>query len=215
MNEMLSCARIAKSSVSGKMDVAQASSGVLLALFTLFHGLFVASVLISPKLMNVLGWFFEATYLAQLGAPLLLFLLFIHFLLAVRKMPLRLGEFQTFLDHAKRMRHPDTWLWLVQTISAALLIIMVSAHIYTMMMNFPMSAQSSALREQNGWTGFYCVLLITVALHLGIGLFRVAVKYGVITDKTRSLWKKRMWIVIGAYIALGALTIIRFNYLAV
>lgn len=203
-----------KAPASGKIDFFQALSGVFLALFTLMHGIFLGTVLISPHVMNGLGWFLEVTYLAQIGAPFILLVVVTHFLLAARKMPFNVGSLRTFYTHARTMKHSDTWLWLVQVVTAVILLVLVSIHVYTIMTNLPISAESSALREQNGWTSFYLILLTCVGLHLGIGLFRVSVKFGFITAATRSLWTQRMWALVIAYILLGLACIIRFNTLS-
>jgi len=214
MKGTVSCATVAKTTTSGRVDLAQAFTGVVLAIFTLMHAIFVGTVIISPSIMNAFGWFLELIYLAQIGAPIILIIMIAHFLLAARKMPVRLGELSVFYNHAKRMRHSETWLWLVQVITAIIILVMVSIHVYTMWMNLPITAESSALREQNGWTPFYIIMMICVGLHLGIGLFRVGVKYGFICAENRSLWVKRTWILIGTYIALGFATIIRFHFIA-
>lgn len=215
MSESVSCSKVAKTSASGRFDVAQAITGVFLALFVLMHAVLIGSVIISPKIMNAIGWFLEALYLAQIGAPIVLLIIVVHFVLAARKMPFHVGSLPTFVDHAKRMKHCDTWLWLVQVVTAILILVLASVHVYTIIMNLPITAETSAFREQNGWTPFYVVLLVCVGLHLGVGLFRVGVKFGFIKAEKRALWVKRMWILIAAYIAVGILSIIRFHFIAV
>ena len=211
MDGTVSVGTLSKSPLPGRMDFAQALSGVVLALFTLMHLLFVSTVIISPKLMDALGWLLEATYLAQVGAPIILLLMVTHFIIAARKMPFQVGTLPVFYRHAKAMRHTDTWLWLVQVVTAVIVLVMVSIHVYVIIDSLPITAATSALREQNGWTPFYLVLLPCVGIHLGIGLFRVGVKYGYITEATRAVWVKRTWYLIAAYVALGIITIIRFH----
>lgn len=215
MQGSVSVGSLSKSFLPGRVDFAQALTGVLLALFTLMHLLLVSSVLISPSLMNGLGWILEETYLAQIGAPLILLLVVAHFVIAARKMPFQVGALSVFYRHAKDMRHCDTWLWLAQVFTAIVVLVMVSIHIWVILMNLPITAETTALREQNGWTPFYVVLLVCVGVHLGIGLFRVGVKYGYIADATRALWARRTWYLIGGYIGLGLITIVRFHFLTV
>ncbi len=215
MNRTVSVGSLSKTALSGRMDFAQAASGVLLALFTLLHLIFVSSVLLSPNIMNSLGWFLEELYLAQLGGPLILLLMVAHFVLAARKMPFQIGTLPVFFRHAQSMQHKDTWLWLVQVATAVIVLVMVSIHIYVILDALPITAESSALREQNGWTPFYILLLVCVGAHLAIGLFRVGAKYGFITDNNRATWTKRMWILMAVYVGLGILTIIRFHFITV
>ncbi len=215
MDGFVSLNTYSKTTLPGRMDFVQAITGALLAVFTLVHLLFVSTVLITPGLMDSLGWLLEELYLAQIGGPLILLIMVIHFIIAARKMPFHVGSLPTYFKHAKSMRHCDTWLWLVQVITAIMLLVMVTSHIIVVMYSLPITAESSAMREQGGWTPFYIVLLICVGLHLGIGLFRIGVKYGYITDSTRALWTKRTWYLILAYVGLGLLTMIRFHFINV
>ncbi len=215
MDGTVSVGSLSKTTLSGRMDFAQAASGVILALFTLMHLIFVSSVLLSPNLMNGLGWILEELYLAQIGGPIILLIMVAHFILAARKMPFQVGTLPVFFRHAKAMKHCDTWLWLLQVLTAIVVLVMVSIHVYVILASLPITAETSALREQTGWTPFYFVLLVCVGIHLGIGLFRVGVKYGLITDETRAVWTKRTWYLIGAYVALGILTMIRFHFISV
>ncbi len=215
MDGTVSVGSLSKTALSGRMDFAQAASGVILALFTLMHLVFVSTVLLSPNIMNGLGWVLEELYLAQIGGPIILLLMVAHFILAARKMPFQVGTLPVFFRHAKSMKHCDTWLWLVQVLTAVVVLVMVSIHVYVILANLPITAETSALREQNGWTPFYFILLVCVGIHLGIGLFRVGVKYGLINDANRCVWTKRTWYLIAAYVALGCLTMIRFHFISV
>ncbi len=215
MDGTVSVGSLSKTTLSGRMDFAQAASGVILALFTLMHLIFVSTVLLSPNIMDGLGWVLEELYLAQVGGPIILLLMVAHFVLAARKMPFQVGTLPVFFRHAKTMKHCDTWLWLVQVVTAIVVLVMVSIHIYVILDSLPITAETSALREQNGWTPFYFILLVCVGIHLGIGLFRVGVKYGLITEANRAVWTKRTWYLIGAYVVLGCLTMIRFHFISV
>lgn len=215
MENVVSASMMSRGSLSGRMDVAQALSGVLLAVFTLMHLLLISTVLISPTLMNGIGWLLEITWLAQMGGPLILLLMLAHFILAARKMPFQVGDLPVFWRHARAMRHSDTWLWLLQVATALVVLVTVSIHVYVVLASLPISAATSAAREQGGWTPFYLILLVCVGIHLGIGLFRVGVKYGYITERCRTLWARRTWYLIGGYVALGLLSMVRFHFLTV
>ncbi len=215
MDGTVSVGSLSKTPLSGRMDFAQAVTGVVLALFTLMHLIFVSTVLLSPSVMDGLGWVLEELYLAQVGGPIILLIMVAHFVIAARKMPFQVGTLPVFFRHAKSMKHCDTWLWLAQVVTAIVVLVMVSIHVYVILDTLPITAQTSALREQSGWTPFYFVLLVCVGIHLGIGLFRVGVKYGYITEATRPVWVKRTWCLIAAYVALGILTMIRFHFINV
>ncbi len=215
MDGTVSVGCMSKSPLPGRMDFVQAISGVVLALFTLMHVLFLSTVLISPGLMDSFGWLLEELYLAQVGGPIILLIMIVHFCIAARKMPFQVGTLPVFFRHAKQMKHCDTWLWLVQVLTAIVVLVMVSVHVYVILDSLPITAATSALREQSGWSCFYIILLVCVGMHLGIGLFRVGVKYGYVTQANRSVWVKRTWYLIGAYIALGILITIRFHFISI
>ena len=196
-----------------RLDFIQALTGVLLILFLWAHVILVSSVIVSPKLMNAIGWFFEATYMAQIGGPIVLLIMIYHFLVAARKMPFRAGEFMTFWHHAKSMKHKDTWLWIVQVVTAIVILVMVSIHVYVVLSTLPISAEKSAARVQGGWLPFFLVLLPMAELHLGIGLYRLGVKYGFITRASRHCWQRREYVLTGIFILIGLLTLGRFMLL--
>lgn len=198
-----------------RTDFWQALSGVLLIIFILMHALFVSSVLISPKLENAIAWLLETIGIAYIAGPAVLALMVWHFWLVARKMPFRQGELCVFWQHARAMRHQDTWLWLVQVITGVIVIVMVSIHLYAMMTAWPHTAEHSAQRVQSGWLTFYLVLLPAVQLHMGIGFYRLGVKYGYITSAKRKRGWQYACILMGTLIVLGVLTLLRHSYLTV
>ena len=203
-----------KGATPTRLDFIQAVSGVVLILFLWAHLLLVSSVLISPGLMNWIGWFFEATYMAQLGGPIVFLLMVYHFLIAARKMPFRQGELCTFWKNAKALRHKDTWLWLVQVATAIIVLVMGCIHMYVVLSTLPITAAKSAARIQNGWLPFFLILLPMAELHLGIGFYRLGVKYGYITRASRHIWQRNEYALTGIFIVIGLLTLTRFWFLA-
>jgi len=198
-----------------RLDFIQALSGALLILFLWAHLLLVSSVILSPSLMNWIGWFFETTYMAQLGGPLVFLLMILHFVIAARKMPFRAGEMGVFWENAKQLRHKDTWLWLAQAATAIVILCMAGIHIYTVLTNLPINAASSAARVKGGWLPFYLLLLPVAELHVGIGFYRLGVKYGYITRSSRARWQRNEYAMTGIFIVIGLLTLVRLHFLAV
>lgn len=201
-------------SLAGCLDFMQAVSGVLLILFLWAHMILVSSVVLSPALMNSIAWFFEKTYMAQVGGPIILLLMVFHFILAARKMPFRTGELRTFWDHARMMRHKDTWLWLVQVATAIVILVLASIHIYTVLSTLPITAVKSAERVQNGWLLFYLCLLPMAELHVSIGFYRLGVKYGYITRIRRGRFQSVEYWMAGTFIVIGLLTLARLWFLS-
>ncbi|SKA74807.1 succinate dehydrogenase/fumarate reductase cytochrome b subunit [Desulfobaculum bizertense] len=199
-----------KSIAMGRLDALQMATGVLLILFLWAHMILVASVLISPKLMNAIAWFFEVTYMAQIGGPLIGMMIFVHFVVAARKMPWKISEQEAYLKHSVMMHHKDTWLWVVQVVSALVILVMASIHIWVVLTNLPITAVKSAARIQSGfWLPFYLVLLPAAELHVGIGFYRIGVKYGFISSEKRHWYQKAENVLMGVFIAVGLLTLIR------
>ena len=197
-----------------RLDFFQAASGVLLIAFLWAHLLMVGSVIISPSAMNALGWFLEATCMAQIGGPIIFVLMVAHFLIAARKMPFAAGEWGLFWNHAVRLRHKDTWMWIVQVATALVILIMGSIHMYTILTHLPIDAATSAARVRGGWLPFYLVLLPLAELHVGIGFYRLGVKYGFITRSTRSRWQRGEYVMMAGFVAIGLMTLLRLWLLA-
>jgi fumarate reductase subunit C len=176
----------------------------------------VASVNLGANVMNAIAWFFEATLMAQVGGPIIGCTFLLHFVLAARKVPFRAEQQRTIWKHSKMLRHTDTWLWLIQAFTAMVILIMGAIHMWTVLTDLPITAQKSAARIQGGfWLVFYLILLPMVELHVGIGFYRIAVKWGFIRRKERKPFKKFENILTGIFILIGLVTIVRFMTLAV
>ena len=142
------------------LDFIQMLTGVGLILFMWSHMILVASINLGPGVMNTIAGFLEDTYLAQTGGPLIGLVFLVHFVLAARKVPFRSQEQRTIWAHSKRLHHLDTWLWVVQAVTAMIILIMGGIHMWTVLTNLPMTAAKSAARIQGGyWLVFYMILL--------------------------------------------------------
>jgi fumarate reductase subunit C len=204
------------SGAAAYLDGLQMLTGVGLITFMWTHMILVASVNLGADAMNTLAQFFEDTYMAQVGGPIIAFTFLLHFILAARKVPFRAEQQSTIWKHSRMLRHTDTWLWLVQASTAMLILIMGSIHIWTILSDLPISAAKSAARIQGGfWLIFYLILLPIVELHVGIGFYRIAVKWGFIKRKNRKGFKRFENILTGIFILIGLITIVRFMTLSI
>jgi fumarate reductase subunit C len=204
------------SRASAWLDWLQMLSGAVLILFMWAHMVLVASVIIGPGVMNAIAWFFEATYMAQVGGPVIVLIFLLHFVLAARKVPFRAREQRVAWKHARLLKHGDTWLWLVQAVSAMIILIMGAAHMWVVLTDLPITAAKSAARiQQWQWLLFYAVLLPLVELHVSIGFYRIGVKWGFIRRDNRAKGKKVERWLMGVFIAIGILTLIRFATLSI
>lgn len=201
---------------SAYLDWLQMLTGIGLVLFMWSHMCLVASVNLGPEVMNTIAHFFEKYYMAQVGGPMIAATLLFHFVLAARKIPFRTVEMLTFWRHSKILRHKDTWLWVVQAGTAMIILIMGSIHLWVVLTDLPITAAKSAARIQGGfWLVFYLILLPMVELHVGIGFYRIAVKWGVIKRKTRKPFKRFENILTAIFIIIGLVTLARFYFLTI
>ncbi len=200
---------------SALLDWLQMLTGAGLILFMWSHMVLVASVNLGAGAMNTLARFFEITYMAQVGGPLIGATFLFHFILAARKVPFRVEQQSTIWKHARMLHHHDTWLWLIQAFTAMIILIMGSIHMWTVLTDLPITAAKSAARIQGGfWLVFYLILLPMVELHVGIGFYRIGVKWGFIKRSNRKGLKRFENILTGIFIFIGLITIIRFMTLA-
>lgn len=195
--------------VLSRLDFWQAISGAVLAIFICVHLVLEGSVVISPKITDWIGWIMEEVYLAQVAAPLILLLIVFHFWIAARKMPFRSGELQIYFEHSRELRDPDTILWLVQVITAVIILVGAFFHVYTVMANMPLTVDKSAIRLHMGWVMFYVFFLPACILHTGIGVYRIGVKYGFIKKARKEFWRTAIWVIMGCYLLLGTCALTR------
>ena len=214
-------ARARKSRWSAKLDLAQSVSGLLLGLFMWGHMFFVSTILISEDAMWSVTKFFEGYFFFGRAYPILVsfvvatvFALFIvHAALALRKFPINYGQYRTYRDHMAMMRHEDTTLWYWQVVTGFAMFFLASVHLYQMMMHpSQIGPWLSADRVWSGlWWPLYLVLLFAVELHGGIGLYRLAVKWGWFASDddrvTRRRLKKVKWALSVFFIVLGLATL--------
>lgn len=206
--------------ISGKtsacLDGLQMLSGAALILFMWCHMLLVGSVIIGPSVFDGVAGFLEATYMAQLGGPLIVLVFLTHFLLGLRKIPVSSREQKDIWNQARMLRHKDTWLWVVQAVSALAILVMGSAHLWVILTDLPITAAKSAARIQGGfWCGFYLLLLPLAELHVGVGFYRIGVKWGFIGRGARKGFQKIEYALTGAFILIGLSALLKFLFLSI
>ncbi|MDR1661930.1 MAG: fumarate reductase cytochrome b subunit [Azoarcus sp.] len=201
---------------SAWLDILQSSTGLFLALFMWGHMAFVASILLSKDAMWAVTRFFEGYFVFGESYPRLVScvvafvaLVFVaHALLAVRKFPIGYRQCRAIFFHAKAMRHEDSVLWIWQVCTGFLLFFFVSAHLYQMFVwpqNIGPYASSDRVWSDGLWP-FYLTMLLAVELHGGIGLYRLAVKWGW-PNASRGVLKKAKWALTAFFLVLGLATL--------
>lgn len=212
---------VPKSRLPARLDALQSASGLFLALFMWAHMFFVASILLGPEAMYTVARFFEGAWLFGEPYPILvsgvvafvLAVFVIHAVLATRKFPASLRQWQAFREHRKAMRHEDTTLWLWQVYTGFAMFFLASVHLYTMLTRpETIGPYGSADRVVSDWMWpLYLLLLFAVELHGSIGLYRLAVKWGWLEGKdskrSRRNLKRAKWALTAFFLALGLLTL--------
>ena len=72
------------------------------------------------------------------------FIFLMHFVLAARKVPFRTEQQATIWRLSRQLRHTDTNLWLIQALTAMIILIMGSIHMWTVLSDLPITASKDA-----------------------------------------------------------------------
>jgi fumarate reductase subunit C len=186
--------------VAARFDLIEMGSGLLLVLFMWGHMLMLATILLGENTMNGLATFLEDLYLAQVGAVGVAFLILIHFVAAGRKLPSRILEMKLIWRLTKKMRHTDTWLWLIQVVTGLAVLLFVAIHLWIVLTTFPIEAAKSSTRVAQALGYLYLPMVLLVELHVGIGLYRVIVKW---TGWNRHKMAFLKWGLTAAFLVIG------------
>ena len=204
-----------------RMDLLQSLSGLALGLFMWGHMFFVSSILLGKDAMWTVTKAFEGYFLFGRSYPLLVSfvvggvaaLLVLHAFLAMRKFPASWRQYQVFGEHRRMLRHGDTSLWWVQVVTGFALFFLAFPHLYQMFMHpGAIGPYESGNRFWSGrWWPLYLVLLFAVELHGGIGLYRLAVKWGWLQGSDPVAGRKRLkalkWALTVFFLVLGLATL--------
>jgi fumarate reductase subunit C len=204
-----------------RMDMAQSLSGLLLGLFMWGHMFFVSSILLGKDAMWVVTKAFEGYFFFGRSFPGLVsvavggvaVLLVLHAFLAMRKFPASWRQYATFSEHRRTLAHGDTTLWWVQVLTGFALFFLAFPHLFQMLMHpGAIGPFESADRVWSGrWWPLYLVLLFCVELHGGIGLYRLAVKWGWLQGDDPVAGRRRLkalkWALTIFFLVLGLATL--------
>jgi fumarate reductase subunit C len=204
-----------------RLDVAQSATGLVLALFMWGHMVFVSSILLGNDAMWTITKLFEGYFLFGRSYPaivscvvaVVIALFVAHAFLALRKFPINYRQYAAFRGHMKGMRHEDTTLWFWQVVTGFAMFFLASPHLVVMLTRpdrIGPFESSDRMWSDHFWP-LYLVLLFAVELHGGIGLYRLAVKWGWFAgtdpDRTRRRLKALKWAISAFFIVLGLATL--------
>ena len=213
--------RVRASRWPARLDLMESATGLVLVLFMWVHMGFVSSILVSKDAMWTItrlfeGYFFFGTsypWIVSVAVALILAVLVAHAVLAVRKFPGNYRQFTTYRTHMRMMRHEDTTLWFWQVVTGFALFFLASVHLYIMLTRpdrIGPYESSDRVWSENLWP-LYILLLLAVELHGGIGLYRLAVKWGWFAgndpNATRRRLKRIKWAITVFFLGLGFATL--------
>ncbi len=213
--------RTKKSRMPARLDFWQSATGLFLVLFMWLHMVFVSSILLGKDAMYTVAKFFEGYYIFGRSFPFLVslvvgfvfFIFILHAALAMRKFPINYRQYKTFRGHMEMLQHSDTNLWFVQVYTGFAMFFLGSVHLYIMLTHpdqIGPYASSDRVVSQWMWP-LYILLLLAVEFHGGIGLYRLAVKWGWLEGKdvqeTRKKLKRAKWYITAFFLTLGILTL--------
>ena len=213
-----------KSKIPARLDLIQSVTGVILSVFIMFHLIFESSILLGEESMYRLTKFFEGEFIIEGGSPIFIIglalvvgtIFVIHALLAMRKFPISYREYMRFRTYSKMMKHNDTNLWFIQVITGIMIFFLGAIHLYvvaTQPENIGPYASSDRIYSDSMWI-VYLMLLVTVVLHTGVGIYRLIMKWGFFDGKTpkknRVVTKKIVTVVTFLYLFMGLLSLISY-----
>ncbi len=204
-----------------RMDLAQSLSGLALGLFMWVHMVFVSSILVSKDAMWVVAKTFEGYFVFGRSVPALVSvavggvtaLVALHAFLALRKFPANFRQYSSFSGHRAMLRHGDTTLWWLQVVTGFALFFLAAPHLFQMLAHpADIGPYESADRVWSAsWWPLYLVLLFCVELHGGIGLYRLALKWGWLQGRDVEAGRRRLkaakWALTAFFLVLGLATL--------
>jgi len=204
-----------------RLDLLQSGTGLLLGLFMWGHMFFVATILLGKDAMWAVARFFEGYYVFGRSFPglvsaivAIVFALFIaHAALALRKFPSSYRQYRTYRDHMETMRHEDTSLWYWQVVTGFALFFMASVHLYIMLTHPDRIGPYES--GDRVWSDLmwplYLVMLFAVEFNGGIGLYRLALKWGWFESGDPAATRRKLrafkWAITAFFLVLGLATL--------
>jgi len=205
-------------------EVLSGGSGLLLALFMWGHMVLVGSILTGERGFNWLAGMLEDYYIAQ---PTVLFIFtafLVHAVLAGRKIPAQLAQRRQLVKLGRDLKassgfdpHVESLLWIWQVRTGMIILILGSFHLILLAMDTltplfgdrsGIEAVTSIARVRAGLWLPYSILLVCVEFHAGVGLYRLAIKWGAGTFLTRNTLRVLEHLLLWFFLGLGAVVLL-------
>ena len=183
-------------------EVVSGGSGFILALFMWGHMMLVGSILIGTYSFDWLALQLEVYFIAQPTVVAIFALFLVHAVVAARKIPAQLEDRRKMIKLGRDLKsqaHEESLLWIWQVRTGMIVLVLGSFHLVLLGIDvltplfgerIGIESATSLARVQAGLWLPYAVLLICVEFHASIGLYRLAVKWGVRSKLTRSTLRR-------------------------
>ncbi len=179
-------------------ELLSGGSGLILALFMWGHMMFVGSILVGTYSFDWLALQLEVYFIAQPTVVIIFALFLVHAAFAARKIPAELDERRKMIKLSRDLNsqaHEESLLWIWQVRTGMIVLVLGSFHLVLLSIDvltplfgerIGIESVTSLERVQAGLWLPYAILLICVEFHASVGLYRLAVKWGILSRLPRS-----------------------------
>jgi len=221
---MKTLARSVEASRQLTYELLSGGSGLVLALFMWGHMVLVGSILTGERGFNWLAGMLEDYYIAQPTVLAIFILFLVHAVLAARKIPAQLAERRQMIKLGRDLKaasgfdpHVESLLWIWQVRTGLLILVLGSFHLILLSMDtltplfgerLGIEAITSVARVRAGLWLPYAILLVCVEFHAGVGLYRLAIKWGAGTLLTRNTLRVLEHLLLWFFLGLGVVVLL-------
>lgn len=201
-------------------EIISGGSGLILALFMWGHMVFVGSILIGTFGFDWLALQLEVYFIAQPTVVAIFALFLVHAVLAARKIPAQLEDRRKMIKlglDLKSQAHEESLLWIWQVRTGMIVLVLGSFHLVLLGIDVltplfgervGIESATSLARVQAGLWLPYAILLICVEFHASVGLYRLAVKWGIFSRLGRSTLHMIERILLWFFLGLGVIILL-------
>lgn len=201
-------------------EIISGGSGLILALFMWGHMVFVGSILIGTFGFDWLALQLEVYFIAQPTVVAIFALFLVHAILAARKIPAQLEDRRKMIRlgvDLKSQAHEESLLWIWQVRTGMIVLVLGSFHLVLLGIDVltplfgervGIESATSLARVQAGLWLPYAILLICVEFHASVGLYRLAVKWGIFSRLGRSTLHMIERILLWFFLGLGVIILL-------
>ena len=216
-------------------ELISGASGLVLALFMWGHVLLVGSILTGERGFDWLATMLEDYYIAQPTVLFIFALFLLHAVLASRKIPAQLADRRRVISLSKDLSnsgrenvsgsskdspfqpHVESMLWIWQVRTGMVILVLGSFHLILIALDIftplygnyaGLESTTTMARVSAGLWLPYALLLLCVEFHAGVGLYRLAIKWGAGSFLSRKTLHRIERFLFWSILGLGTVTLL-------